>query len=577
MTNFCTLLRDAPAERPALYLIHAGQPDQPVSLGELLQGAAAYADAYQAAGIQPSEVVVLILQHSRELISAFWGAVLAGVIPSIMPFLTEKLDPTRYRADLASLVQITRPAALVTYPEFEAEVRSAISSLSNDSPLPSREGGVESVQNSSSVRAILITRDIPAAAEINWPARPGLQRAAKDIVLLQHSSGTTGLQKGVALSHQAVLNQLAVYSRTLRLSEKDVIASWLPLYHDMGLIAGFIMPILLGVPLVLMSPFDWVRAPYRLMQAVTRYRATLTWLPNFAYNFCAQKIRSRDLEGVDLSSLRAVINCSEPIRAESHAAFAERFTPYGLNPAALATCYAMAENTFAVTQGGLDAPPLVDEIDREALQVDRLARPSVDGRPSVKMVSAGKPLANCQVKVVDEAGNTLPDRTIGELALKSDCMLTSYYHRPDATEKAFRDGWFLTGDFGYMLNGEVFVSGRKKDLIIVGGKNIYPQDLERLAMEVPGVHPGRVVAFGVYNEEAGTEEVVIVAEADEKDEEARNRIADGIRQSVTRGSAIALRHAHIVDAGWILKTSSGKTARLANREKYLKEMESLDA
>jgi len=237
----------------------------------------------------------------------------------------------------------------------------------------------------------------------------------------------------------------------------------------------------------------------------------------------------------------------------------------------------MAENTFAVTQGGLDAPPLVDEIDREALQVERLARPSVDGRPSVKMVSAGKPLANCQVKVVDETGNSLPDRTIGELALKSDCMLTGYYHRPDATEKAFRDGWFLTGDFGYMLDGEVFVSGRKKDLIIVGGKNVYPQDLERLAMEVPGVHPGRVVAFGIYDEAAGTEEVVIVAEADETDEEARNRIADGIRQSVTRGSAVALRHAHIVDAGWILKTSSGKTARLANREKYLKEMESLDA
>ena len=578
MANFCTLLRDAPAERPALYLVHAGQPDQPVSLAELLQGAAAYANAYQAAGIQPGEVVILILQHSRELISAFWGAVLAGVIPSIMPFLTEKLDPTRYRADLASLVQITRPAALVTYPEFEAEVRSALSSLnSDDSPLPSGKESEGQDQSSSSVRTILVTRDIPAAAEINWSTRPGLQRAAQEIVLLQHSSGTTGLQKGVALSHQAVLNQLAVYSRTLRLDEKDVIASWLPLYHDMGLIAGFIMPILLGIPLVLMSPFDWVRAPYRLMQAVTRYRATLTWLPNFAYNFCAQKIRPRDLEGVDLSSLRAVINCSEPMRAESHAAFAERFASYGLDPAALATCYAMAENTFAVTQGGLDAPPLVDEIDREALQVERLARPSVDGRPSVKMVSAGKPLANCQVKVVDETGNSLPDRTIGELALKSDCMLTGYYHRPDATEKAFRDGWFLTGDFGYMLDGEVFVSGRKKDLIIVGGKNVYPQDLERLAMEVPGVHPGRVVAFGIYDEAAGTEEVVIVAEADESDEEARNRIADGIRQSVTRGSAVALRHAHIVDASWILKTSSGKTARLANREKYLKEMEALDA
>ena len=246
------------------------------------------------------------------------------------------------------------------------------------------------------------------------------------------------------------------------------------------------------------------------------------------------------------------------MRWESHQAFAERFTPYGLNPAALATCYAMAENVFAVTQGGLDTPVLLDEIDREALQVERVARPAIPEQPSIKMLSAGKAIPDCAVKVVDDTGNALPDRIIGELALRSTYMLTGYYNRPDATEKAMRDGWYLTGDLGYMVNGEVFISGRKKDLIIVGGKNVYPQDLERLAMEVHGVHPGRVVAFGIYNEAAGTEEVVIVAEADETDEDARNRIADEIRQSVTRGSAIALRHAHIVDAGWILKTSSGK-------------------
>jgi acyl-CoA synthetase (AMP-forming)/AMP-acid ligase II len=300
----------------------------------LVEGAAAWDQALTRAGIQPGEVVVLIQQHSVELIYAYWGTILHGAIPSIMPFLTEKLLPKRYRADLSALVGITRPEAIITYREFEPEVRAALG-----------EG--------SPVRQILVAEEVTPATAFETNTFDGLQRKGEDIVLLQHSSGTTGLQKGVALSHQAVMNQLDTYAQTLKLNEKDVIVSWLPLYHDMGLIAGFLMPILLRVPLVLLSPFEWVRAPYKLMQAVTRYQGTLSWLPNFAYNFCAQKIRERDLEGVDLSTWRAVSNCSEPMRYESQRAFAERFAAYGLKPAALCTCYAMAENVFAVSEGGL--------------------------------------------------------------------------------------------------------------------------------------------------------------------------------------------------------------------------------
>jgi acyl-CoA synthetase (AMP-forming)/AMP-acid ligase II len=332
------------------------------------------------------------------------------------------------------------------------------------------------------------------------------------------------------------------------------------------------MPILLRVPLVILSPFEWVRAPVRLLQAVTKYRGTLSWLPNFAYNFCAKKIRERDLEGIDLSTWRAISNCSEPMRHESHQLFLQRFAPYGLKESTLCTCYAMAENVFAVTQGGIDSPVVLDEIDREAMQVERLAKPAFNGRPSVVMVSAGPALPNVRVKVTDEHGNTLPDRVIGELALQSDCMLTGYYHRPDATHKALKDGWYFTGDYGYMVGEQVYVAGRKKDMIIVGGKNVYPMDLEELAMEVPGVHPGRTVAFGIFNEEAGTEDVVIVAEVDTEDQAERDRIADGIRQVVTRGSAIALRYVHLVGPKWLIKTSSGKTARGANKEKFMKEI-----
>jgi len=189
------------------------------------------------------------------------------------------------------------------------------------------------------------------------------------------------------------------------------------------------------------------------------------------------------------------------------------------------------------------------------------------------MLSAGRPIRNVAVRAVDGHGKDVPERHIGEIALKSDCMLNGYYHRPDATKKAFLDGWYLTGDFGYLAEGEVYVTGRKKDLIIVGGKNIYPQDLEQLAMDVAGVHPGRVVAFGIFNETTGTEDVVMVAEVDEEDADEHQRIADQIRQVVTRGSAVALRYVHIVGKHWLVKTSSGKTARSANREKFLAEMQ----
>jgi acyl-CoA synthetase (AMP-forming)/AMP-acid ligase II len=189
------------------------------------------------------------------------------------------------------------------------------------------------------------------------------------------------------------------------------------------------------------------------------------------------------------------------------------------------------------------------------------------------MLGAGKAIPNTTVSILDAKGHSLPDRHVGEVALKSDCMLTGYYHRPDATAKAFIHGWYLTGDFGYLVDGELYITGRKKDLIIVGGKNIYPQDLELLAYEVPGVHAGRASAFGVFNDATGTEDVVIVAEVDIDDPAERQKIADGIRTSVTRGSAVALRYVHLVGKHWLVKTSSGKTARSANREKFLKEMQ----
>jgi fatty-acyl-CoA synthase len=556
MTTLAHLIYNNYQQNPnktSIVLQHAGQDDLLISYQKLVEGAYRYARTYAHNGIQHGDVVVLILQHGEDLIYSFWGAVLHGAIPSIMPFLTEKLSPERYRADLSALVSITKPAAIVTYPEFDTEVRSAL-------------------QPGSSVRAVLLTNQVEPAVVPDFDQMNGLRRAPEDIVLLQHSSGTTGLQKGVALSHQAVLNQMDAYSKAIHLTKNDVLVSWLPLYHDMGLIAGFLMPVLTGITLVLLSPFDWVRAPYRLFQSVSRYKGTLSWLPNFSYNFCAQKVRDRDLEGVDLSSWRLVTNCSEPVKWDSHQAFYNRFKAYGLRENTLHCSYAMAENVFGVTQTDPRFPPVTDEIDREFYIMERKAIPPREGHPVLKMMSSGRALSNTRIRILDEKGHDLPDRVIGEIALHSDCMLTGYYNRPDATEKAFHGEWYMTGDYGYSLNEEIFVAGRKKDMIIVGGKNVYPQDLESLAYEVSGIHAGRAVAFGIEDEKAGTEEVVIVAEVDTEDPADRQKIADALRVHITKNSAIVLRHAHIVGAKWILKTSSGKTARSANREKFLKEL-----
>lgn len=539
-------------DKTIITLQYADAPDQHISYAELVHGAARYAQAFQDVGIHPGEVVIIILKHGVDLIYAFWGAVLHGAIPSILPFLTEKLSPEVYRQSLTSLIGITSPAAFITYPDFVDEVQQAATGV--DSP-----------------PAILTSGGISSQSAPNFETLSGFQRDSSDIALLQHSSGTTGLKKGVALTHQAVFNQLKSYGRALKLRDDDVVISWLPLYHDMGLIAGFLLPILSGLHLVLSSPFDWIRAPQKLFEAVSQYQGTLTWLPNFAYNFCAKKLRPRHLEGIDLSSLRVVTNCSETIHWKSHQIFLERFESYGLAPSALAASYAMAENVFAVTQGGGGHRPMtVDEIDARDFQSERIARPS-KGENTIKWVSSGTPLDNAEVRVLGDNLQELPERGVGEIVLRSDCMLTEYFNRPNTTQQAFLDGWYRTGDIGYIAEGEIFVTGRKKELIIVGGKNIYPQDLERLANEVPGVYPGRVVAFGLYNENIGTEEIVIIAESETTDPDQKQAIATQIRQKINQGTDTVVRYVRVVEPKWLIKTSSGKIARGANRQQYIEE------
>jgi len=554
MTTVTEVLYRTIQEEPDRIALVLQSPDgdQAITYVDLMRGALGFANLLERARVRRSEPVILLLQHGRPLIEAFFGTILHGAVPAIMPFLTEKLSPERYRQSLAALIEITKPAVVITYPAFADEVARA-----------RKEG--------DSVRSVILWTEAEPAPEISWKTLGGMESEPEDIVLLQHSSGTTGLQKGVALSHRAVLCQLKNYADAINMTRDDVVVSWLPLYHDMGLIAGFIMPILLRSKLILMSPFDWIRAPHRLLSAISQYRGTLSWLPNFAYNFSSRKVRDRDLDNIDLSSWRAVINCSEPMRWKSHEDFYNRFSKYGLKRQALATCYAMAENVFAVTQGGIEAPVVVDEIDRRSLLEDQIAVPAKAGEDAIKMLSAGQPIDGTSVRVIDAEGMDLPDRHIGVIALQGDCLLSGYHNRDDLTQETFLGRWYITGDLGYLVDGELFVTGRKKELIIVGGKNVFPQDLEELAMDVEGVHPGRVVAFGLFNEELGTEEIGVIAEVDVTEDDLRVKIAREIRDQIARGTDVTARYVLTVDRGWLIKTSSGKIARGANRDKYLQE------
>jgi len=523
--------------------------DRALSRAEFYNAAQAAGRRFAEAGASAGDLVIIVQQDMLALTASFFGAALIGAVPSILPFATEKLDPVRYAESMAALLKLAQPKLLATDPVTLNDVSGLL-------------------PDEYALNIVVINSD---ALDLSGDLQPPPSSPdAESVALLQHSSGTTGLQKGVALSHTAIFDQLTSYGGSIGFTEDDVIVSWLPLYHDMGLIAGFLMPVLAGAKLVMMSAFDWVRNPVMLLEAITRHSGTLTWLPNFSYNFLAQKIREKDLgDTINLSSMRAFINCSEPIYTESHRMFAERFVDYGVSTAQLATCYAMAETVFGVTQSEIGKPATVEKVERKALREEKTAIPTESDEGIEWMVSSGKPIDGMQVRILDDNKADLPERKAGDIAVKADFMFSGYHRREDATVDAFHQGWYLTGDIGYIADGEIFVMGRKKDLIIVGGKNVYPRDLEQLASTVEGIHPGRVAAFGLPNPKAGTDDVIIVAETDTTDPAEHKRLMGDVRRVIAAGSDVAVRQVKLVERGWLIKTSSGKVSRSANREKLL--------
>lgn len=549
--------RNAARTPEAICITHwiAGEPPFRWTWAALIHRAAYFAGVLQAQGVRNGDVCALIMRHHRDFYPLYMGIEALGALPAVLAFPNARLHPDKFREGLTGMASQSGLEWILT----EQDLGPVIEPLLRE--------------KASTIRGMFFPLEHQGSAETGgqnpWDGHPPVSSDAP--CLLQHSSGTTGLQKAVMLSHRSVLSHVADYADAIGLSGADRVVNWLPLYHDMGLIAAFHMPLAFGIPSVQLDPFEWVLAPSIMLEAISSEQGTLAWMPNFSFQLMADRLDADDLAGIRLDSLRQMINCSEPIRHHSMDAFAARFAPYGFSRDALSGCYAMAETTFAVTQTEPGRAPSVLSADRAALEQGHY-QPVMDGQEARVCVSSGPPIKGCDVRVLAGDGRELPEDRVGEIVIRSGSLFSGYRNRPDLTAAALRDGWYYSGDLGFRHQGEYFVMGRKKDLIIVAGKNVFPEDVEDMVGSVPGVIPGRVVAFGVDDEALGTEQVWVVAETDEKDRAMLAALKTAIIRRVMMMD-VTINHVELVEPRWLFKSSSGKPSRSANRARLLTALE----
>ena len=531
-----------------------------VTFGEFRRRARLDAKFLLNHGVKTGDRVVILMPQSIAAMTTFTGTLMLGAVPAILSYPNFKVEPGKYASGLAGVTANLAAKAVVIDGEFPDELLGHVTLHDGTMLLRAEE-----------------SHDFSLHAE-----RPDCEIHADSLAFIQHSAGTTGLQKGVALTHRAVLTQIAHLAQVLRINgATDRIYSWLPLYHDMGLIACFIAPLVCHLPVVMQSPIDWVMHPDTMLQVISEYRCTLAWLPNFAFQFVPRRVARERLAEFDLTSVRALINCSEPVRAASMDECLRTFAAIGLKSSALKSSYAMAENVFAVSQSDIscpDGPPRV-WADGQQFRARHVVASVPEGSPgALCFVSSGRLLPNHQVRIISDNGIALTDGNVGEVLVESDCLFRGYFNRPDLSAELLRDGWYHTGDLGFQLDGELYVVGRKKDLLIVGGENLYPQDIEEIAAGHRAIHDGRVIAMGVYNPNLGTEDIVVVGEVEREELLAdTSEIEREIRGCIVSALGVAVRTIMLKPPKWIVKSTAGKPARAATRDKLLREHPELGA
>jgi 1-acyl-sn-glycerol-3-phosphate acyltransferase len=525
-----------------------------ITFGQLYQGAQAIARGLHARGLQPGDTVALMLPTSPEFFDCFMGVLLAGgiAVPIYPPLRPDRLEEYAYRQ-----------SAILR----NAEVRFLIASGEAGAVVRLLQPHVPSLQGVFTPPRLASTTN--GAAEVVHHAR------GRDIAFLQYTSGSTGEPKGVILTHSNLLANIRAIVSVIQFTAQDVGLTWLPLYHDMGLIGTWLTPLYFGIPVVVMSPLEFLTHPERWLWAVHNHRASLSAAPNFAFELCVRKIRDEDIQGLDLSSWRAVLNGAEPVKPSTLDRFCERFSKYGFRPEALLPVYGLAEATLAVTIPRVCAPDWtgwkVDRVARARFERSREAVPAAPDDPSpLEFVSVGPPVPGYEVRIVDDAGRDLPERVEGALWFRGPAATQGYYRNPSATREIQKgDGWIDSGDRAYRAGGEFFITGRAKDIIIKAGRNIYPQEVEEAASEVEGVRRGNVVAFGIADEQSGTERLVVVAEARAANASQNDAVKAAIAGRVTEVIGIPPDVVELVPPQSIPKTSSGKLRRSETRRLFL--------
>ena len=552
LADILTGLAEREPERPIFTFLRPDRDEQTITAGELHRDDATIAACLAERGVRAGEIVPLVFDHGYDLIAAFWGAIYLGAAPTILPYLAREARARAYLAQVTRLARFAHASSVVTALEFPLELVRGL-----------EEAGIAA-----------IPLPPPGSDTGATPTAVTYARDPSALPYIQFSSGTTGSPKGVLLSHSGLLAYLPRSTANLGITSDDVTVGWLPLYHDMGLATQILHPLYLPHRCVLMSPTTWLAEPHRLLQAIHRFRGTLTWMPNFAFRYCTRRIRDEQIAGVDLSSWRIAGNASEPVRLEDVEAFNARFAPYGLRPEAATVSYGLAEHVAAATRTPHATAPDVDWVLESGLEERRAIQAEPRSPGSRAIVSCGYPLEDVALRVADDAGRDLPDREVGEVLLRSACVCNGYYALPEESAAILRDGWLRTEDLGYLVAGQIYICGRQKDLIIVGGRNIHPNYLETLAAPVLGDHARFLAAFGVPNPQLGTEMPVIVGEMRQRPDPAtRDRLRRAVKEAIQRSLQLHVGDVHLVERGWIVTTTSGKINRSACRAKYLSEAE----
>ncbi|MGE5431019.1 MAG: AMP-binding protein [Syntrophomonadaceae bacterium] len=542
-------------------IIHWDAENEPYrwTFGSLLASADKFALALIHRGIRKGDVCAIIVRHNAEFYPLYLAIASIGAIPAVLAYPNGRLHPDKFRQGLEGMAMHSGLDWIMTERELEHIV----------APL--------TVSQNSMIKGIIFPLEFHEDLKSNNEEYNEIlnirnNMKSTDPFLLQHSSGTTGLQKPVLLTHKETLLQIANYSEALKLTDADKVATWLPLYHDMGLIAAFHMPLASGITTIQMDPFQWVMVPEILLDAISKEKATLSWLPNFAFNLMSDKIRTEDLEGISLESVRMLINCSEPVRYDSFMKFLDCFGSLGVTKEKFGACYGMAEITFSATQTEPGVEPMHISVDRQMLSKGTV-KPA-DGTTQVVRVcvSSGKPIRGTKIRILDENGSELPEGMIGEIVIKSETVFEGYRNYPEKTAEVLKDGWYYSGDYGFVWDGYIYAIGRKKDIIIVAGNNIYPEDVEDAVMQATGVIPGRVIAFGEEDASIGSEQISVIAESHFTEPEMLKKLRMDIIKSGMQID-VTIKNVYIVPPRWLIKSSAGKPARKANMERILKSKE----